>query len=286
METTPAAEQGDPIQRAVFDAWPATQWFADNWWIPLTMCPLYIVAIPLIRGYMNTRDKITAQNQVIGWNFFLSAFSGIGLFFTGPTLISKVYNESFHTSVCDAPFEYGHGMCGFFVMAFIASKLFEVVDTLFLLMRKSGVILLHWYHHATVMLYCWHAYSVRTGYAGLWFAVMNYFVHTLMYFYYGMTQYSKGTRAMVKKFDILITTLQIFQMVMGMAVLVKTAVVQMAGGACHMNRSNQILGLMMYASYFVLFAKLFLEYYVFGGKQKRQAAYLAKLNAQEKKKDT
>ena len=115
---------------------------------------------------------------------------------------------------------------------------------------------------------------------------MNYFVHTLMYFYYGMTQYSKGTRAMVKKFDILITTLQIFQMVMGMAVLVKTAVVQMAGGACHMNRSNQILGLMMYASYFVLFAKLFLEYYVFGGKQKRQAAYLAKLNAQEKKKDT
>merc|ERR1711998_454698 len=130
----------------------------------------------------------------------------------------------------------GHGACGFFVMAFIASKLFEVIDTMFLLIRKSEVILLHWYHHATVMLYCWHAYSVRSGFAGLWFAVMNYFVHSVMYFYYAMTQYSKTTRLMVKPFDIVITSLQIFQMVMGMLVLVKSAVVQMAGHTCWMNR--------------------------------------------------
>ena len=35
----------------------------------------------------------------------------------------------------------------------------------------------------------------------------------------------------------------------------------------------------MYASYFVLFAKLFLEYYVFGGKQKRDAARAAKVKS-------
>ena len=36
-------------------------------------------------------------------------------------------------------------------------------STLWLLLRKSPVILLHWYHHVTVLLYCWHAYSVRIG---------------------------------------------------------------------------------------------------------------------------
>ena len=60
-------------------------------------------------------------------------------------------------------------------------QLAELLDTLFLLLRKSPVILLHWYHHATVLLYCWHAYSVRIG-TGLWFAAMNYSVHALMYF--------------------------------------------------------------------------------------------------------
>jgi hypothetical protein len=274
--TTPKAVYGDPKAREVFDAWHATQWFYDHWEIPLTTCACYLLGIPTLRWYMSSRKRIEARNAVAAWNLFLSVFSAAGLFFTAPTLVHKIFSEIFHASVCAAPFEYGHGICGFFVAAFIASKLFETVDTFFLLIRQSNVILLHWYHHATVMLYCWHAYSIRTGFAGLWFAVMNYFVHTLMYFYYAMTQYSKATRAMVKPFDLLITTLQILQMVMGMMVLVKTAVVQMAGGECFMNRSNQILGLVMYASYFVLFAKLFLEYYVFGGKQKRDAARAAK----------
>ncbi|KAL3902640.1 MAG: hypothetical protein SGPRY_011983, partial [Prymnesium sp.] len=60
------------------------------------------------------------------------------------------------------------------------TQLAELLDTFFLLLRKSPVILLHWYHHVTVLLFCWHAYSVRIG-SGLWFAAMNYSVHSLMY---------------------------------------------------------------------------------------------------------
>ena len=41
------------------------------------------------------------------------------------------------------------------------------------------VIFLHWFHHATVMLYCWHAYHNRVA-PGLWFAAMNFLVHSIM----------------------------------------------------------------------------------------------------------
>jgi len=46
------------------------------------------------------------------------------------------------------------------------------------------------YHHATVLMFCWHAYSARIG-TGLWYAAMNYSVHGIMYAYFGMTQVNK-----------------------------------------------------------------------------------------------
>lgn len=48
------------------------------------------------------------------------------------------------------------------------------------------------YHHATVLLFCWHAYSARIG-TGLWYAAMNYSVHGIMYAYFGMTQVCNRT---------------------------------------------------------------------------------------------
>ena len=46
---------------------------------------------------------------------------------------------------------------GFFVALFIYSKVFELVDTLWLTLRKAPVIFLHWYHHVTVPLDCSHS---------------------------------------------------------------------------------------------------------------------------------
>jgi hypothetical protein len=59
----------------------------------------------------------------------------------------------------------------------------ELFDTAFIVLRKKPLIFLHWYHHITVLLYCWHAYAVRAS-SGLYFIAMNYSVHAIMYFYY------------------------------------------------------------------------------------------------------
>ena len=54
--------------------------------------------------------------------------------------------------------------------------------------------------------------------------------------------------------------------VVGIAVSVRAVLVQAGGAECHVNKTNSILGLLMYASYFVLFLKLFLDSYVFAKK--------------------
>ena len=52
----------------------------------------------------------------------------------------------------------------------------ELGDTVFVVLRKKPLIFLHWYHHVTVLLYCWHSYYEQTTY-GLYFICMNYTVH-------------------------------------------------------------------------------------------------------------
>ena len=117
------------------------------------------------------------------------------------------------------------------------------------------------YHHVSVLLYCWHSYSSRIG-TGLWFASMNYSVHAMMYFYFGLTQTGPRGKALARRFSMAITSLQLAQMVVGIAVTVASMVYHASGAVCHVSLVNSLLGLAMYVSYFLLFLQLFLRSYV------------------------
>jgi len=250
----------------VFDGYWWTRWTSEHWEIPTTACVIYIIMIVGLKNYMASRDKYKLQNYVVCWNFGLSLFSFAGVIACVPKLLAGpdagLFTKGWYASVCAQPAQYGYGYSGFFVCLFIYSKLAELVDTFFLLVRKSPVILLHWYHHLSVLLYCWHGYSSRIG-TGLWFASMNYSVHAIMYFYFGLTQYSEAGRKFAKKFAMLITTLQLTQMVFGIAVTVSSVVYISRGDVCYVPLVNSGFGLAMYVSYFFLFLQLFLANYVF-----------------------
>jgi len=135
-----------------------------------------------------------------------------------------------------------------------------MIDTVFLVLQKKKVIFLHWYHHITVMLYCWHAYIYHIG-SGLTFASMNYSVHSIMYFYYFVC--ACGMRKLVRPFAPLITFLQIAQMVVGTLVEFYTIYqLHFTNNDCMANSTNARLGTMMYVSYFILFTKLFIDNYI------------------------
>ena len=201
------------------------------------------------------------QPLVIAWNFGLSFFSIGGLIYCVPHLLfndrSGLITTGFYPSVCSHASAYGFGDVGFWVFLFIYSKLAELIDTLFLLLRKSPVILLHWYHHVTVLLYCWHSYSVRIG-TGLWFASMNHGPrdHVL---YFGLTQCGEKGGSLRRVCDAH-HVVAALQMVVGIVVTVASAVYHASGVTCYVSLVNSCLGLIMYASYFVLFLQLFLNH--------------------------
>ena len=70
----------------------------------------------------------------------------------------------------------------------------------------------------------------------------------------------------------LIMTLQLTQMVFGIAVTVSSVVYLSRGLPCYVSLFNSLLGLGMYASYFVLFLQLFLSHYVYNTKGAPPAA--------------
>uniref|UniRef100_A0A914D9F7 Elongation of very long chain fatty acids protein n=1 Tax=Acrobeloides nanus TaxID=290746 RepID=A0A914D9F7_9BILA len=97
----------------------------------------------------------------------------------------------------------------------IFSLIVELGDTAFIVLRKRPLIFLHWYHHVTVLIYTWHACKDHNA-SGRWFMWMNFGEHALMYFYYAM---SVTNIRFPKQVAILITTLQIFQMVASQSIL-------------------------------------------------------------------
>jgi elongation of very long chain fatty acids protein 6 len=249
-------------ERAIFDGVAWTRWTSEHWEVPIVASILYLVMIVFLKRYMASREKMRLQGLVIAWNFSLSFFSFAGLAVCVPHLLnnphSGLLSKGWYASVCAHCSAYGYGQSGFFVALFIYSKLAELVDTVFLLLRKSPVILLHWYHHLTVLLYCWHSYVTRIG-TGLWFASMNYSVHAIMYFYFGLTQCGPRGRKFARKFAMLITTFQLLQMVVGIAVTVASVYYHSIGEVCYVSLVNSTFGLLMYTSYFFLFLQLFIE---------------------------
>ena len=135
----------------------------------------------------------------------------------------------------------------------------ELVDTFFIIIHKKKLIFLHWYHHITVLLYCWHSY-VTTSPPGIFFVVMNYGVHAIMYFYYCLMACHIKPKWLP---PMVITAAQISQMVVGVCVTMAGAWISMRQGeSCHLRHENNTAAFVMYGSYLFLFAQFFVRRYL------------------------
>merc|ERR1719291_1229599 len=249
-----ASEGGDHIFSGTY--WSRAT--AEHWEIPIAAVAAYLVMIPLLKRLVARRGRFDVKAFAFWWNALLSLFSWCGVAACVPVLVTTLWEHGLYFTTCAPASWYASGIPGLFIALFIYSKVAELVDTLLLLLAGKPVIALQWWHHSTVLLYCWHSYSVRIA-TGAWFACMNYGVHSVMYGYFAVT--ATSYRKKVAPYAIYITLMQLVQMLVGMFVTIKAVMYQAAGEECHVNKTNSVLGLAMYASYFVLFFKLFVDNY-------------------------
>lgn len=206
---------------------------------------------------MSNRPALKLKKLLILWNMSLALFSIVGTLRTLPELLHVLGRFGFYHSVCSPSFIEDVKPSGFWTWMFALSKVPELVDTVFIVLRKQNLIFLHWYHHITVLLFTWFTYSEYTAPAR-WFVDMNYFVHSLMYSYYALRALGyKVPRQMAMA----ITSSQILQMIIGAYVIWFAYQRKLQGHACNITDSSATFGLVMYLSYFILFAHFFYTSY-------------------------
>jgi len=231
------------------------------------LCAAYLVVCFGGRWIMRDRKPFDLRTPLALWNLFLATFSFMGSVRTVPFLLNTIYRRGVYNSVCAEPRpHYGHGPVGLWVTLFIFSKVPELVDTLFIVLRKKPLIFLHWYHHITVLLFCWHAFATQSS-SGLYFVAMNYSVHAIMYFYYFLT--AVGYRPFWAQF---VTVAQLSQMVVGVGVCGLNVYYMQQNMPCNVDPENLKWGIIMYSSYFALFLKFFIERYFFKAPRPANAA--------------
>eukprot|EP00386_Alphamonas_edax_P006159 GDKI01020030.1.p1 GENE.GDKI01020030.1~~GDKI01020030.1.p1 ORF type:complete len:294 (-),score=75.59 GDKI01020030.1:104-985(-) len=236
--------------------WDSTilrEWMENNWAFPIVGVLLYILLITAGPRVMKERQPFDLKYPLAVWNFGLSLFSFFCVFRTVPHLFFVVLpNYTLKETLCLHPsITYSEGACGFWVQMFILSKLPELIDTLFIVVRKKPLLFLHWYHHITVLLYSWHVSKSFTG-GALYFVAMNSTVHAVMYAYYGM----QALKAVPRSFPAwTITLMQIGQMVVGTFVCVASMVYKYSDASCSNTTENLVAGGLMYFSYLYLFVE-------------------------------
>ena len=194
----------------------------------------------------------------------MSIFSFLGAMRTVPELLYRLGTaSSFMETISTNPStSWGEGATGLWVQLFIFSKIPELIDTFFIVARQRPLIFLHWYHHVTVLLYCWHSYATEAPQA-LYFVAMNYSVHAIMYGYYCLMALKMKPKWLP---PVIITVAQISQMIVGVAVQLAASYRYLtegsgAPGTGMVNGSNVLWGGLMYGSYFALFTKFAVERY-------------------------
>lgn len=167
------------------------------------------------------------------------------------------HNFGFYHTVCNPSYIEVTRVSGFWTWMFTLSKVPELGDTIFIVLRKQNLIFLHWYHHITVLLFTWYSYGQHISPAR-WYICMNYLVHSIMYSYYAAR--ALGFRV-PKQLAMIITSSQIIQMVVGCYVTYYGYAKAQQGVFCQIPEGTAKLGLIMYGSYFVLFANFFVNSY-------------------------
>lgn len=240
------------------------EWMVQNWTQTIYWVAAYVAFIYIGRWYMRNREPFELKNPLILWNAALAIFSITGTARTMPEFVSSVQKNGFAGSYCKVG-EFFEGVNGLWIWLFHLSKLLELVDTVFLVLRKRPVIFLHWYHHASVLIYTWFIYAVPTPMSrwGIW---MNYTVHSFMYTYYMLR--AAGVKV-PHRVSMAITSMQIVQFIVGTYICWDTVYRVILGrGACDCPPLNAIVAFLLYTSYLVLFVNFFYQSYVKKGKRK------------------
>lgn len=232
----------------------------DNWTLTIPVSILYILLVYAGQKWMESKPAYDLHRTLFLWNVGLAIFSIFGARSLVPNLVHHVYENGFKQSICVTATKYDPNV-NIWSLLFIFSKIIELGDTAFIVLRKSPLQFLHWYHHMTALVSSCYAYSLSgANPINQWFSAMNYSVHSFMYSYYALKAVGVKVPTQVAKS---ITILQLTQMFVALIMnFVAYKAYFIDKEECDVNVNVFYLALGIYGSYALLFMYFFYRRYI------------------------
>ncbi|NXN80628.1 ELOV6 protein, partial [Bombycilla garrulus] len=239
-----------------FNHLAARKWMEENWQKSFIFSGIYFILIFGIQQFMKERRPFNLRAPLVLWSFSLTLFSFIAAWRVWKQMAFLLLTKGFKQSVCSKSF-YVHPVSKLWMYLFALSKLVELGDTLFIVLRKKQLIFLHWYHHFFTMIIAWYGYKIMTAAMG-WNAALNLSIHTVVYSYYTVT--ATGLRV-PRSIAMIITTSQVVQMA-AFVIITILAMFWKDDQLCQVSWPILFLGLGLYTTLLALFYNFFVKTYL------------------------
>eukprot|EP01102_Stenamoeba_stenopodia_P006816 TRINITY_DN1903_c0_g1_i1.p1 TRINITY_DN1903_c0_g1~~TRINITY_DN1903_c0_g1_i1.p1 ORF type:complete len:285 (-),score=40.78 TRINITY_DN1903_c0_g1_i1:157-1011(-) len=232
----------------------------SQWQYPIGASFTYLFLVFSLRVIMKNRQPFKIEPIVALHNLFMTFISL--LMFVGMTvhlIASYLKYQDIEVLLCDNlqnTFANRGGLF-FWVYIFYLTKYYELLDTIFLCLRKKPLNFLHVYHHWITLILIWTC--LQTEIPVQWIAeVLNSFVHIPMYYYYFVSYF--GIHPWWKKY---LTQLQIIQFIVVLAVHWSTPYLHFVKGRyCRaITEWGNIFGESVVISYLFLFIGFYIKTY-------------------------
>ena len=110
----------------------------ENMHLPLVAVAIYLLVCFGGQYLMRSRTPFDLTWQLKWWNGALAAFSICGMLRTVPHLLVVWHEKGLYSTMCEpSRAKYGFGPSGLWTVLFILSKLPELGDTVFIVLRKK-----------------------------------------------------------------------------------------------------------------------------------------------------
>jgi len=154
-------------------------------WIecPLVFSCIYIVTIFTLMRVMKDREVPQLKNSILTYNIYQTVLNAWCVASFIKEVVSQGMNVWGNTFDPERDFNLG-----FLIWVHYNNKYVELLDTVFMALRKKNkqISFLHMYHHV-LLIWSWFVVCrIMPGGDAYFGALVNSFIHVLMYSYYGL----------------------------------------------------------------------------------------------------
>ncbi|KAI0021140.1 GNS1/SUR4 family-domain-containing protein [Xylariomycetidae sp. FL0641] len=228
----------------------------------VAMIVLYVAVIFGGREFMRDREPLKLNGLFKAHNLMLTLLSGGLLVLFLEQLVPTLWQDGLYENICGAD-GWTEPLVTLYYLNYI-TKYIELIDTVFLMVKKKPLTFLHTYHHPATALLC---YTQLIGHTSVsWVPItLNLTVHVVMYWYY--FQSARGVKVWWKEW---ITRLQIAQFVIDLGFVYFASWDYFASahapwlphvGKCAGEPFAAICGCLILSSYLVLFILFYIATY-------------------------